>query len=147
MSTTTLTTEFSSTSVTTRSTEPNTTHFTTITTKTGGVASITTNSTMSTTTLTSTLTTTLPTKQFFGDKRLEDRAVRAAGSRRNAKLPGHVYAREILLHHAVRDNLPVPAGTSVGLEKDCPTFALFQRHIHHIQAFAEDLLAQRIHQK
>ena len=102
---------------------------------------------MSTTTLTSTLTSTLPTKQFVGDKRQEDRAVRAAGSRRNAKFPGHVYAREILLHHAVRDNLTVPAGTPVGLEEDCPTLALFQRHIHHIQAFAEDLLAQRIHQE
>ena len=102
---------------------------------------------MSTTTLTSTHSSTPPTKQFFGDKRQQDRAVRAAGSRRNAKLPGHVYAREILLHHAVSDNFPVPAGTPVGLEQDCPALALFQRHIHHIQAFAEDLLAQRIHQK
>ena len=92
-------------------------------------------------------TSTLPTKQFFGDKRLEDRAVRAAGSRRNAQLPRHVYTREILLHHAVRDNLTVPAGTTVGLEQDCPALALFQRHIHNIQAFAEDLLAQRIHQE
>ena len=92
-------------------------------------------------------TTTLPTKQFFGDKRLEDRAVRATGSRRDAKLPGHVYAREILLHHAVSDNFPVHAGSPVGLEQDCPALALFQRHIHHIQAFAEDLLAQRIHQE
>ena len=92
-------------------------------------------------------TSTPPTEQLFGDKRLEDRAVRAAGSRRDAKLPGHVYAREILLHHAVSDNFPVSAGTTVGLEEDCPALALFQRHIHHIQALAEDLLAQRIHQE
>ena len=118
MSSTTLTTTYSAKLSSTLNTKPITTHFSTI-----------------------------PTKQFFGDKRQEDRAVRAAGSRRNAKLPGHVYAREILLHHAVRDNLPVPAGTPVGLEQDCPALALFQRHIHNIQAFAEDLLAQRIHQE
>ena len=134
-------------STTTYSTEPSTTHFATINSTPGGVASITTNSTMSTTTPITKLTSTLPAKQFFGDKRQQDRAVRAAGSRRNAKLPGHVYAREILLHHAVSDNFPVSAGTPVGLEQDCPALALFQRHIHHIQALAENLLAERIHQK
>ncbi len=139
MSVTTRSTELNSTLTTTRSTEPITTHVTTITTKPGAVEPSTTHATMS--------TFTLPTKQFFGDKRQEDRAVRATGSRRDAQLPGHVYACEILLHHAVRDNLPVPAGAPVGLEQDCPALALFQRHIHHIQAFAEDLLAQRIHQE